>query len=124
VSALTFAGLEAAIRASWSVETSEDPHEWTADWSTRGQCACTALVVRELLGGEILIASVLGPDGEPNGEGHAWNRLPSGLEIDLTLEQFRTGETLGEPVVTEPFGDGVGEAAALLGARVRARLGL
>jgi hypothetical protein len=28
-----------------------------------------------------------------------WNRLPSGLEIDLTRDQFRRGEVIGEPTV-------------------------
>ena len=51
----------------------------------------TALVVRELLGGEILIATVIPPEGESS-ERHAWNRLPSGEEVDLTREQFRAGE--------------------------------
>ena len=29
-------------------------------------------------------------------EYHMWNRLPGGLEVDLTREQFRNGEVLGE----------------------------
>ena len=28
---------------------------------------------------------------------HMWNRLPSGIEIDLTRDQFKNGEVLGEP---------------------------
>jgi hypothetical protein len=26
-----------------------------------------------------------------------WNRLPSGVEIDLTRDQFKRGEVIGEP---------------------------
>jgi hypothetical protein len=28
-----------------------------------------------------------------------WNRLASGIEVDLTREQFRKGEVIGEPSV-------------------------
>lgn len=35
-------------------------------------------------------------------ETHYWNRLPSGIEVDLTREQFRRGETFGEPRVIDP----------------------
>ncbi len=75
-------------------------------------------MLRDLLGGEILIAPVIGSAQE--GEHHAWNRLPSGIELDLTADQFRAGETLGEPVAREPYGH---ERAAVLAARVRERLG-
>jgi hypothetical protein len=43
------------------------------------------------LGGEILIADVL-RDGVPV-ERQAWNRLESGVEIDLTREQFQREKT-------------------------------
>jgi hypothetical protein len=115
------ATVAAAVRASWTRATSDDPDEWTADWTSRGQCGVTAHVVRELLGGEILIAPVIG--SHQVGEHHAWNRLPSGEEIDLTLDQFRAGETLGEAWVGEVFvvTDGVDRGALLLAA-VRERL--
>ena len=61
----------------------------------------TALLVRELLGGEILVANVL-RDGV-RVDRHAWNRLPSGLTLDLTREQFTQGERFGEPRVEEPM---------------------
>src|SRR5579872_6656141 len=99
--ATTFATLEAVIRASWSRETSDDPDEWTEENPARGQCAVTSLLVRELLGGEILVANVL-RDGV-RVERHALNLLPSGVAIDVTREQFRAGELLGEAVVEEPL---------------------
>jgi hypothetical protein len=119
--AATLADVERAIRASWSRETSEDPDQWSEENSARGQCVATALVVRELLGGEILIANVL-RDGA-RVERHAWNRLPSGLGLDLTREQFRDRERFdepkpGEPMLTDPA------RCELLASRVRSRLGL
>ncbi len=117
----TLEQVTAAVRASWTQATSDDPDEWTPEWTSRGQCGVTAHVVRELLGGEILVAPVLGSAQE--NEHHAWNRLPSGEEVDLTLDQFRGGETLGTPWVGEVFvvTDGVDRGALLLDA-VRARL--
>jgi hypothetical protein len=93
---LTLAAIERAIRESWCLETSDDPVEWSPRNPSRGQCDITALVVNDLVGGELLGASVY-RDGRLV-EGHMWNRLPNGLEIDLTREQFRRGELIGEPV--------------------------
>ena len=61
----------------------------------------TALLVRDLLGGDILIANVV--RGGKRVERHAWNRLASGLTVDLTREQFRAGESFTEPSVEEPL---------------------
>ncbi len=117
-SPVTLTAFEAAIRAAWSQDTSDDPEEWTEEWRSRGQCGVTSLVVRDLLGGEILIAPVIGSSQE--GEHHARNRLASGIELDLTADQFRAGESLGEPVAREPYGH---ERAAVLAQRVREGLG-
>ncbi|MHB8643040.1 MAG: YunG family protein [Gaiellaceae bacterium] len=123
VGATTLAELESAIRTAWSRETSDDPDEWSEDNRARGQCAVTSLLVRELLGGEILVANVL-LDGRRL-ERHAWNRLPSGIAIDLTREQFRRGETFGEANVEEPlFTHRNPERFALLRSRVRDTLAL
>jgi hypothetical protein len=93
--------LEQTIRQSWAADTSDDPDEWSPSNPARGQCGVTALTLRDLLGGDILIADVFRHGNAV--ERHAWNRLASGLEIDLTREQFRNGETLGPPNVAEPF---------------------
>ena len=81
----------------------------------------TALVVRDLLRGEILIANVV-----KNGrrlERHAWNRLPSGVEIDLTREQFGDGEELGPAQPGEPMSLGrMPERYELFASRVRTAL--
>ncbi len=104
VRAFTFADLESAIRESWGRDTSDDPDEWSPSNPARGQCAVTAMVVRDFVGGEILLANVL-RDGR-RVERHAWNRLPSGVSVDLTRSQFKHGEqyekpTLGEPIVMD-----------------------
>jgi hypothetical protein len=54
-------------------------------------------VVHDIFGGEILAADVL-REGE-RVEAHMWNRLPGGLELDLTRDQFRNGEEIGEASV-------------------------
>src|SRR5271154_2254244 len=92
----TLAEIEQAIRECWSKDTSDDPDEWSLENPSRGQCDITALVVNDLVGGGLLGASVY-LNGE-RVEGHMWNRLPGGVELDLTRDQFRRGETLGEPV--------------------------
>jgi hypothetical protein len=123
VRAATLQETEAAIRAAWGRDTSDDPDEWSEANPARGQCAVTALMVRELLGGEILVANVL-RDGR-RVERHAWNRLPSGLTLDLTREQFVNGESFGEPAVEEPvLTHRNPERFATLRARARGRLGL
>lgn len=94
---LTLAAVEKAIRESWSRDTSDDGHEWSAENPARGQCDITSLVVHDLLGGDLLGADVY--LGGERIEGHMWNRLTSGLEVDLTRDQFKRGEVIGEPVV-------------------------
>jgi hypothetical protein len=101
VAAITLADLDTAVRAAWSRETAEDPEVWSPDNPAIEHCGVTSLVVRELLGGEILVAGVV-KDGRRVCR-HAWNRLPSGLALDLTREQFRDGETFEAPVVGEPL---------------------
>jgi hypothetical protein len=118
----TLAELEAAIRSAWCRETSDDPEEWSTENPARGQCGVTALVVRDYLGGELLIADVLAAD-PARAERHCWNRLSSGVELDLTREQFRSGETLGQPVEREPLVKTRGvDRYELLADRVRERL--
>jgi len=119
VHAWTLTELERVIRRSWSIETSDDPEHWTSANPARGQCVGTALLVRELLGGEILLANVILNDEWV--ERHAWNRLPTGVTVDLTRSQFTRGEELTEPVVGEPVATHRSRYDALA-ARVRERL--
>jgi hypothetical protein len=94
---LTLEGVQAAIRASWSLESCDptDAAVWTPENPSRGQCAVTALVVHDLLGGQLLEAEVRNHDGSPQGF-HYWNRLAD-VDVDLTRSQFREGEVIEEP---------------------------
>src|SRR5260221_14559881 len=94
---VSLATMEDAIRSAWCRETTDDPNEWSLENPSLGQCGVTALVVRDYLGGELLMAEVLPADGGEVSDRHCWNRLGSGIEIDLTREQFRNGATLGDP---------------------------
>jgi hypothetical protein len=70
-------------------------------------------------------ADVTRRDGAPAGI-HYWNRLDSGLEIDLTRDQFRNGEQLGGPSTQQPLRVATARMAArydLYAARARDRLG-
>ena len=96
----------AAVRAAWCRETCDDSDlaDRTPDNPARGQCGATALVLHDLLGGDLLLAEVLLPDGSRQGV-HWWNRLPDGREVDLTLEQFAPTEVVQRPrVVVRPEG--------------------
>lgn len=72
--------LARTLREAWSGETSADGN-WSPERPSLGQCAVTALVLQDHLGGELLRAEV-------DGVSHYWNRLPDGTEIDLTRDQF------------------------------------
>lgn len=119
---VTLAQLEEAIRASWDRETTEEPNVWTEENPAYGNCAVTALVVRDYLGGDVVAAGVV--RGGARVDRHAWNRLPSGLEVDLSRDQFRDGEQYEDAaVVTDFVGARTQERYELLAARVRERLG-
>ena len=77
----------------------------------------------------------LGADVHRDGErveAHMWNRLSSGIEVDLTREQVRNREVIGEPIARprpatfEPTHLRYHRYAQylVLSARVPARLGL
>jgi hypothetical protein len=121
--------LERALRASWSERTCDpvDLETWSADNPALGQCGVSAAVIQDYLGGELLVAEVSNADGSRQGV-HYWNLLPDGGELDLTREQFRAGESIGEPsvVAREPEPRTAGRLAqqyARLAAAVRGQLG-
>ena len=91
-------GLEAAARAAWALDTCDpvDADDWSAANPSRGQCGSTALVIHDLLGGELLIAEVVRSDGSRQSV-HYWNLLPGGTELDLTREQFAGAEVIQQP---------------------------
>jgi uncharacterized protein (DUF952 family) len=98
----SLAEIERVIRASWSRESCDpvDRDAWSPGNPSRGQCAVTALVVQDLLGGELLLAEVHYPDGSQQGL-HYWNRLGEGVELDLTREQFHEDEIVQRPEPVE-----------------------
>ena len=98
--------LQAAIRGAWGVDTCDpvDVGDWSAANPARGQCGSTALVIHDLLGGQLLIAEVIRGDGSRQGV-HYWNLLPDGTEVDLTRGQFSADEVVQPPrVVARPDG--------------------
>ncbi len=99
----TLSEIEAAIRASWTLDTADETNDWTPDNPSCGQCDVTSLVVHDMFGGELLAAEVT--RGGERVEMHMWNRLPGGGELDLTREQFRRGEAIGAPFVVQRTAD-------------------
>ncbi|MBS3139912.1 hypothetical protein J4479_02820 [Candidatus Woesearchaeota archaeon] len=84
--------LEAAIRNSWCKETSSTP-EWSPQNPARGQCAVTACVFQDYVGGEVVWFKAKLPDNTE--ESHYFNRV-NGTEYDLTRLQFPVGTVLGQ----------------------------
>lgn len=88
-------------RRAWNRYTSATPDAWTPENSARGQSDVTALVVQDVLDGELLFTRI---DGEP----HYYNQLDDGGIIDLTYKQFGLPETVpphGDEVVREEIID-------------------
>ena len=84
------------IYDAWGEDTSAD-EDWTAKNPALGQCAVTALVVQDALGGDLLRSTV-------GGVSHYWNRLDGGEWIDLTRGQFSLDAMLDEPPVLRERG--------------------
>lgn len=86
--------IESAIRDSWCRETSATPHLWENTNPSLGQCAVTALLIQDLVGGNIFKCTI------PAFGSHYWNRLyqnyGQSVDIDLTRRQFPKG------IVIEP----------------------
>lgn len=74
---LTIEQLKQALFHCWSIKSSS---KWTMDNPAKGQCGVTALVVNDLLGGEILKTEL--PDGM-----HFYNKI-HGARYDFTESQF------------------------------------
>lgn len=82
----TLAELEATLREAWSPDTSYEPSAWTLVNPAAGQCAVTALVIQDHLGGEIVRAIAEQVE-------HYWNRFRGSEDVDLTGEQFAAPPT-------------------------------
>ena len=124
----TLSEIEGAVRASWGPDTFVASADYMARGSgqpSRGQCGTTALVIQDLLGGDLMVADV---EYEGRVEGvHYWNVTPGGVELDLTRDQFIGAESLinQRRVTTERNPSAAGEQPfQLLRGRVTAALGL
>ena len=106
---LTLIDVETAVRASFGVDTypHDSPDAWPADNPSRGQCGVAALVVNDLLGGQLMKGEVY-RDGVW-ADFHWWNRLPGGFEVDLTRDQFSARETVTQGTAIERPANAVGE---------------
>lgn len=72
-----------ALRLSWDVDTAATGAENAGKGKPHGQCAVTALVVQDYLGGTLMRCAF-----PLNGGSHYWNLIPAVGEIDLTREQY------------------------------------
>ncbi|MBP7843653.1 MAG: hypothetical protein KA116_02475 [Proteobacteria bacterium] len=75
----------------WSAETTASPSDWTEENPSWGQCAVTALVVQDILGGEIVWAEAELADGRKISH---YKNLVDGREIDFTNQQFPPDTTI------------------------------
>ncbi|WJK36035.1 hypothetical protein [Solwaraspora sp. WMMA2065] len=96
----TLTHIERVIRTAWSADTCDpvDLADWHAGNPARGQCGVTALVLHDLLGGELLVGEV-STGGRRTGR-HWWNRLGV-VEIDLTRDQFGPHERISSGTVVD-----------------------
>jgi hypothetical protein len=120
---MEFAEVAAAIRRSWDEHTC-DPVDlpWSPGNPSRGQCGVTALVINDVLGGDLVLGEVHYASGERQGH-HWWNRLPDGTFVDLTREQFAPDEIVGPgQIVARQTPKRCLEQYELLRARVLAHL--
>jgi hypothetical protein len=91
----TLADIEGIIRSSWGADTCPPDARnpvWDPANPARGQCGVTALVVQDLLGGDLVRGDVHVADERV--DTHWWNLLPGGVEVDLTRDQFGPEEIL------------------------------
>jgi hypothetical protein len=124
---LTLTEVEQAVRESWGVDTCDPTaiENWTPDNAAWGQCGTTALVIQDLLGGDLVLARVH-LNGESAGN-HYWNRFADTVNVDITREQFRKGETITEGEIADRPAEGprrCRQEYELLRTRVLTRLNL
>ena len=80
----TIAVITNALKVAWSKDTSSDK-SWSSDNPASGQCAVTACIIQDYLGGEIQHATATLSDGTKIS--HYYNNLNS-ADIDVTKQQF------------------------------------
>jgi hypothetical protein len=85
---ITIDELTQRLKLAWSRDTSYWPDRWSRERPAIGQCAVTALVVQDLIGGKLIRAKL------DNDDEHYWNVSEGGEEIDLTRDQFEPGTNI------------------------------
>jgi len=80
VKVMSLNDLEKALQKSWTNQTAAG--KWTPECPSMNQCAVTALVVQDYMGGYLLRCEC------SDEQSHYWNALPDGREVDLTEAQF------------------------------------
>lgn len=90
--------IQTALEDSWTAETSASPDRWSTKNAALGQCATTACVVQDYMGGEIVNSVATLPDGST--DSHYFNII-EGEEVDLTRVQFPEG-TIYTPAQPKP----------------------
>jgi hypothetical protein len=125
---LTLSEIEAVLTASWAADTcSPDDAErtgWSPENPALGHCDITALLINDIFGGGLVLGRVYA-GAEQQGY-HWWNRLESGLDLDLTRSQFQSGQSIvGAELVERPAEKPKRryQEYLLLRRRVEARLG-
>ncbi|SRR5579871_93005 len=80
---LSFSTIQNLIKKAWDAKTCfpVQTKEWNESLPELGQCAVTALLVQDYLGGDIAFNKTYN---------HFWNILSDGEEIDLTKNQFKS----------------------------------
>jgi hypothetical protein len=101
------AELQGRLRVSWSKETASI---WTADNPARGQCSVSALVVQDLLGGDLAKTKV-------GSAWHFYNQL-AGQRLDFTASQFGEAITYDDLPAERSEADTTPEQYAILSQRV------
>lgn len=71
------------LRQAWCRETAHPSYQadWSEDNPAYGQCAVTALVMQEIIGGKIYECTICKKK-------HFYNVAPDGQKYDFTQEQF------------------------------------
>lgn len=97
MSDVTLARLQNSLKRAWSAATSFDPAGWTPKTPSYGQCAVTACIVQDYLGGDIEWGEAMVPGGKKIS--HFFNRV-NRRAVDLTRDQFPAGSTV--PIAGRP----------------------
>ena len=95
---MTRSEIESAIALSWSIDTTYCVDDYAAKDPAWGNCAVTALLLQQLLGGELMQGWAREPGRR--GTAHYWNRV-NGSDVDMTWRQFAPGTILTDDRIVD-----------------------